>query len=149
MAEKRQSTSKNGSGYPFILEMLLVTLFFSLSAAVLIQVFTAAKLQSNRNTALNNGLLAVQSGLESARAAAQNGEIEDSNYWYDESWNLLQNSDDATFSVHVSVSETSRNSAGVLLTINAQAFELSDSPSGKLLPSLSSGLFLPAEEVPS
>ena len=43
MAGEKMHISGNKSGYAFILEMLFVTLFFSISAVVLLQGFTAIR----------------------------------------------------------------------------------------------------------
>ena len=72
--------AKSG-GYTFIIEMLLVTLFFSLAAAILLQVFVAARLQSDENVATNRALIAAQSALEIAQA--EDTPEQTVCYWYD------------------------------------------------------------------
>ncbi len=120
-------------GYTFLIETLIATLFFSLSAAVLLQVFVASRLQAEKNTAQNNALLAAQTALETS--ISQNGTLTDSVFWYDENWHLLDSGDGARFSVAVTVSKTDASAAGTLYSLTAEALSL---PSGEaVIPPLS------------
>ena len=141
MAGEKMHISENKSGYAFILEMLFVTLFFSISAVVLLQVFTAAWLLSDRNTDLSYGLLAAQNGLEAARAEGKAGEYE---YWYDEDWRPLENGNGAAFQVSVQAEAEKRNEAGTLFLIQSEVFP-SDTPDQPLT-ELSDRVFVPGGE---
>ena len=138
IAGEKMHISGNKSGYAFILEMLFVTLFFSISAVVLLQVFTAARLLADRNTDQSYGLLAAQSGLEAARAEGKAGEYE---YWYDEDWRPLESGDGAAFRVSVHAEAEERNAAGTLFLIQSEVFP-SDTPDQPLT-ELSDCVFIP------
>ena len=141
MAGEKMHISENKSGYAFILEMLFVTLFFSISAVVLLQVFTAARLLADRNTDLSYGLLAAQNGLEAARAEGKAGEYE---YWYDKDWRPLERGDGAAFQVSVQAEAEKRNEAGTLFLIQSEVFP-SDTPDQPLT-ELSDRVFVPGGE---
>ena len=61
---------KNGhSSYGFFIEMLLVLLFFSLSAVILLQVFLTARQKSDEAALRGTALMVAQSLLEESLAA--------------------------------------------------------------------------------
>ncbi len=109
-------------GYTFIIEMLLVTLFFSLAASVLLQVFVAARLKSDENTAQNRALIAAQSALETA--LAQDTEPQTA-YWYDAAWRPVKSGQQARYCVRVSCELEQTSQAGnlYLLSVTAQDLE--------------------------
>ena len=123
--------SKSG-GYTFILEMLLVTLFFSLAAAVLLQVFVAARLKSDENVAKNKALIAAQSALEIALVQEIQPQTE---YWYDAGWQPLENSEHASYRVTVSCELEQTSGAGNLYLLSVTTDDLEKDR--QLLPVLS------------
>lgn len=123
--------AKSG-GYTFILEMLLVTLFFSLAVAVLLQVFVAARLKSDENVARNKALIAAQSALETA--LAQDTEAQ-TVYWYDAGWQPLESEEQARYRVTVSSELEQTSQAGNLYLLSVTTDDLEKEK--QLLPVLS------------
>lgn len=123
--------AKSG-GYTFILEMLLVTLFFSLAAAVLLQVFVAARLQSDENVARNRALIAAQSVLEAALVEDIQSQAE---YWYDAGWQPLESGEQACYRITVSCELEQTSQAGNLYLLSVTTDDLEKNR--QLLPVLS------------
>lgn len=109
--------AKSG-GYTFIIEMLLVTLFFSLAAAILLQVFVAARLQSDENVATNRALIAAQSALE------EDTPEQTVCYWYDAEWQPVEDAEQARFCVTVSCVLEESSPAAELYLLSAETDDL-------------------------
>lgn len=112
--------AKSG-GYTFIIEMLLVTLFFSLAAAVLLQVFVATRLQSDENVAKNKALVAAQSALE---VAVSGNTDQQTVYWYDAGWQPVDSDEQARYCVTVSCELEESSSAGDLYLLSVATDDL-------------------------
>ena len=123
--------AKSG-GYTFIIEMLLVTLFFSLAAAVLLQVFVAARLKSDENVAKNRALIAAQSALETALVQDMEPQTV---YWYDAAWQPLESDQEARYCVTVSCELEQTSQAGNLYLLSVTTADLENDR--QLLPVLS------------
>ena len=113
--------AKSG-GYTFIIEMLLVTLFFSLAAAILLQVFVAARLQSDENVATNRALIVAQSALEIAQA--EDTPEQTVCYWYDAEWQPVEDAEQARFCVTVSCVLEESSPAAELYLLSAETDDL-------------------------
>ena len=109
--------AKSG-GYTFIIEMLLVPLYFSLAAAILLQVFVAARLQSDENVATNRALIAAQSALE------EDTPEQTVCYWYDAEWQPVEDAEQARFWVTVSCVLEESSPAAELYLLPAETDDL-------------------------
>ena len=118
---------RRNTGYTFMIEMLLAVLFFAVSAVILLQVFTAAKLQADKNLAQNGGLLAAQTALEEGIAALDGGSsLPGTEYfWYDEVWQQTD-AESARFRLTVICSAEKNGSGADLYRLTAEAVDLAD-----------------------
>ena len=100
--------------YVLLLEMLLAILFFSVSAAVLLQLFLQAESESRRTALRSEALIYAQSMMEEAAADGEERSV-------------LLGSDGDEYQVFVHVEETP-SGAGVLRRISASAFDEEGEP---------------------
>ena len=122
---------KNGhSSYGFFIEMLLVLLFFSLSAVILLQVFLTARQKSDEAALRGTALMVAQSLLEESLADGQprTRQFEESG---------------ETCTAEVTVTPRTENAAGMLLDI---VVTVTDAQGNVVIPALESSLFW--EETP-
>jgi type II secretory pathway pseudopilin PulG len=113
--------NRNSGGYSFLIEALIVTLFFSLSAVILLQVFVAAKLQAQNNTDRNGALLAAQTALETAIA----GEPVNTTCWYDSDWQPAGEAE-AAFAVTVTAEAEEQAAGRTLYRLEAAVVRTED-----------------------
>ena len=121
---------KNGhSSYGFFIEMLLVLLFFSLSAVILLQVFLTARQKSDEAALRGTALMVAQSLLEESLADGQprTRQFEESG---------------ETCTAEVTVTPRTENAAGTLLDM----VTVTDAQGNVVIPALESSLFW--EETP-
>ena len=64
-------TTKKSRSFLFLIEMLIVTVFFSLSSIVCVQLFVKAKSYNQQAIDLNNATMMMQSTVESLRSGIE------------------------------------------------------------------------------
>lgn len=118
----------------FLVEIIIVILFFSLSAAITLQVFVATHKKGELSTNLNMAVILTQQLTEQYRANAdqcswcvspvnENGNtvytVE-----YDKNWKPV--SENGTFKIHFEVKTVSSDDAGTLYETVAEAVSIKD-----------------------
>ncbi len=101
----------------FLMELIIIILFFSLAGAVCMNLFTQAKLQSTASTELTNAMLEAQAAAEVARDT--NTGVEDTlagfpqavrdadgfTVYYDEKWAPASGPEGAAYSMKVAFAD--------------------------------------------
>ena len=128
-------------GSPVLLEILLVTLLFALTAGVTVRLVTQAYLSSRETARLDRAWLAMQDACEQAKAALRAGEeARDYTLWFD--GDFLPAAEGAEYQVQVAFAlEPGR--AGTYYAIALRALD----GEGALLAALDGGVYV-AEELP-
>lgn len=105
----------------FLIELMIALLFFSVAAAVCIQLFTQSHIVSRKSSNLNEALLISEGFAEKFRAS--NGSMEGSVNYYDADWHECQK-DSAIYTSTLSISQLKDN----LLLANIVVYEDADNP---------------------
>ena len=95
----------------FLVEIIMVILFFSLSAVITLQVFVATQKRENQSEQISMAVILTQQVTEQYRAAGQNcpwfsaasNENGKKVLWYDENWNKAGEPSDTGFKLYFSV----------------------------------------------
>lgn len=101
----KHTRSKSGL---FLMELTIVILFFAITSAVCMQIFTTAKVKSDHSSNLSNAVLVAESVAESYKS--YNGDMKSvSKYfnstlvektvmiYYDKNWKAVKSKDDSSF----------------------------------------------------
>lgn len=102
---KRRNSSKNSL---FLMELIIVILFFSISAAICMQVFAASKLTSLHSRNLSSAVISAENAAECYKATdgdiaelaaiiGGSAETEAMTVWYDGDWKRVDSPDEADF----------------------------------------------------
>ena len=112
-----------------LIELILVILFFSISAAVILQFFVAAHLKSEESAQKSAAILQAQQiaeGFQQTGTLPQNAlaQQEDAVLYFDEDWRALSSLEGASFLARLSLQEE-KTPAGSLrrLTVDLHAIE--------------------------
>lgn len=118
----------------FLVEIIVVILFFSLSAAVTLQVFAATHLKGQQSTDLNMAVILTQRLTEEYRAngvsnewchtpETQGGQTVYT-VWYDKDWNPVE--ENGRYKLLFTVSELSSDEAGREYGFTAEVFSVGE-----------------------
>lgn len=134
---------KRAAANTFLIELIIVILFFSLCIATTLQLFVIAHQKSELNKNTNIALIKVQSTAESLnslnnqnnmdflvenmRKTSTSGEYE---IWYDSKWNIEMTT--PTFKQLIEIDEDTMSN-GLMLTIKVKALDVSKADSEKVL----------------
>jgi len=78
----------------FLIELIIIILFFAFASAISIQVFAKAHEIADRSTALNGAMMAVQSAAESDRSTAlKDLSFSDAEKYFNKDWEEVSSSD--------------------------------------------------------
>lgn len=83
----------------FLLEMIIVLLFFSLAAAVTLTFFSKAHRMASNSQELNYAVIAAQDFAESLLADKKEGPPSPLSLYYDQSWAEIDSIDDSAYSL--------------------------------------------------
>lgn len=107
--------------YSFLIEILLVILFFSLASIVSVQIFLRARENNERSKEQNLALITVQSILEET---ASSQKPENATLYFDKNWNAV--SIDGAYAVRLTAEEARKTTAGSLWLLKADAVTTND-----------------------
>lgn len=93
------NTARNSRSNAFLLELIIVVLFFAVAAAVLLQIFARADALSRDASALSYAVIAAEDAAERQRSLPL-GQLQPSRIYYDREWQP-SSENDAAFAVDV------------------------------------------------
>lgn len=119
----------------FLMEMILAILFFSLSSAVCMQLFVAARVLSRDTSARNHAIILAKSAasafetgdgsLESLQGTYPLGRLEDSVWkvYYDKNWESCEKND-SSYEMHIAIKEQNGNLTTAVIQVFSDESEL-------------------------
>lgn len=96
---------RNHSAGLFLMEIIVVILFFSVCAGICIQAFAKADSMSREASSLNHAVVRAESAAEEIRAAAGTGNAEDYRRFWDTGWRETQDEKAAAYRMEVTLTD--------------------------------------------
>lgn len=111
----------------FLLELIIVLLFFSFCIAICVNIFVDAKVLSTQSYDLNNSVLTAQNGAECFKATNGNakeiasllGGVQKNNIvsvTYDENWNAVK-TNNYTYQLTITISQSQANISSAEISV--------------------------------
>jgi type II secretory pathway pseudopilin PulG len=121
----------------FLVEIVVVILFFALSATVTLQLFVAAHNRQRESSEISAAMLQAQSLVEQFRA----GETMDATLYFDEDWNPVMGSGKYEVALRVNPEE---RAAGQMLVANVRVVRSAADGTEKEIYGLTAKKYVPA-----